>query len=104
MATTYMTRLFGGRDIAVTYDSGAGTLAIFGQSISIASLPISLQQRWSEAIGGAVSGIPDQTFFRGSFGGDTLGQAVGAILDNQATWRTAVQAVLVNLRQDTPLR
>ncbi|UPT97258.1 hypothetical protein J4G48_0003485 [Bradyrhizobium barranii subsp. apii] len=91
-AIVFTTRLFGGHDIGITFDSIAGTLAILGQSITISSLPASLQQRWSDAIGGASSGIP--TGARGPFGGDNIGQAVGAILDGQPVWRNAVQAAL----------
>lgn len=88
-AIVYTTRLLGGRDVGVTYDSAAGTLAILGQSVTISTLPASLQQRWSDALS---SGVPVSA--RGAFGGDNVGQAVGAILDNQSAWRTAVQAAL----------
>lgn len=90
-AIVYTTRLFGGRDVGVTYDSAAGTLAILGQSVTISTLPASLQQRWSDALNSG-SGVPVGA--RGAFGGDNVGQAVGAILDTQPTWRTAVQAAL----------
>ncbi|WP_375791091.1 hypothetical protein ACE102_03115 [Bradyrhizobium sp. vgs-9] len=95
--TTYTTRLFGGRDIGITYDSVAGTLSILGQSVSISSLPTSLQQRWSDALNSS-SGVPAGA--RGAFGGDNVGQVVGVILDNQPTWRSAVQTALTGYLQE----
>jgi hypothetical protein len=92
-AQTFLIRLFGGRDLAVAFDSGAGTISILGQSISIASLPAALQAQWEAAIGGAISGIGLGP--RPAFGGDNISATVGAILDNQSSWRSAVTAALV---------
>jgi len=91
---TYLCRLFGGRDIGVTYDSGGGTISILGQSISIASLPSALQAQWQSAIGGANSTFSPPGASRPAFGGDNISQTVGNILDSQATWRAAVTAAL----------
>ncbi len=90
MATTYLCRLFGGRDLGVAYDSVAGTLSIMNQSVSIASLPTSLQQQWQTAVG---TTNPNQA---GSpaFGGDNIRAAVGAILDATPTWNAAVRAAV----------
>ena len=86
----YVCRLFGGRDIGVSYDNGAGTLAILGQSLTISTLSAALQARWSAAVGSA--GI--NTGARGAFSGDNVTSAVGDILDNQPAWRNSVQAAL----------
>ena len=51
----FLCRLFGGRDLAATYDNGAGTISILGQSVTISSLSSGLQARWQSAIGGASS-------------------------------------------------
>jgi hypothetical protein len=91
---TFLCRLFGGRDLAVTYDNGAGTISIFGQSVTISSLSSALQARWTAAIGGASSGYSPAGASRPAFGGDTVSSAVGAILDNQPATRTAIAAAL----------
>jgi hypothetical protein len=89
-AQTFVCRLLGGRDVGVTYDSGAGTISVFGQSISISSLSSALQAQWQAAIGGASSGIPAGS--RPAFGGDNISAAVGEILDGQGAWRNSVMA------------
>src|SRR5258705_12038945 len=91
MATTYMVRLFGGRDCGLVYDSVAGTLSILNQSISISSLSSPLQALLADAILNA--GPPGS---RPAFGGSNVGRAVGEILDNQPTWRRACQLALDN--------
>jgi hypothetical protein len=91
--TIYTCRLFGGRNLGVNFDSSAGTLTILGQAITISTLPAALQAQWAAAIANAATGaggvsqgpIP-------SFGGDNVGQAIGAILDNQSVWASAVRA------------
>jgi hypothetical protein len=82
------------RDVAVSYDNGAGTLSIFGQSVTISALPSEMQDVWTAAIGGASSGYSPAGALRPAFGGDTVSSAVGAILDNQPTWRSAIAALL----------
>jgi hypothetical protein len=96
---TFVCRLFGGRDVGVTYDSGAGTLSIFGQSVTISSLSSALQAQWQSATGGTVVG----TSSRPAFGGDNVSNAVGAILDNQPTWRTAIMSTLATFPPE-PMR
>jgi hypothetical protein len=94
---TYVCRLFGGRDTGVTYDNVGQTLTILGQSLSISTLPTSLQAQLQAALGGASSGIVTAgASFSGrpAFGGDNITSAVGAILDNQPNWRNAVTAAL----------
>jgi hypothetical protein len=89
---TYLCRLFGGRDLAVTYD---GTnIAIMGQTIAVSSLSSSLQAQWQAAIGGASTSFSPAGALRPAFGGDNIGAAVGAILDNQPAMRTAIAAAL----------
>jgi hypothetical protein len=91
-ATVFTCRLFGGKDVGITYDSSAGTIAILGQSITISSLPAALQSQWTAALGGGGMSIPTGT--RPAFGGDNIGVAIGNILDAQPTWRAAVQTAL----------
>jgi hypothetical protein len=102
MSTTYICRLFGGRDVAVTYD-GSNTLTILGQSITISSLSASLQATWQAAIGGAQTGI-NQGASRAAFGADTMSQAVGAILDATPGVRTAVAAALATFQPEPGMR
>jgi hypothetical protein len=87
-------RLFGGRDIGVSYDSGAGTISILGQSVTISTLSSALQAQWAAAIGGASSTMSPAGASRPAFGGDNIGAAVGNILDGQPTWRNAVTTAL----------
>jgi hypothetical protein len=93
---TFLCRLFGGRDLAVTYDNGAGTISILGQSISVSSLSTALQAQWAAAIGGASSTFSTTASgaSRPAFGGDNIGATVGNILDGQPAWRNAVTAAL----------
>ena len=91
----FLIRLFGGHDLAVSYDSGAQTLTILAQMITIASLPAALQAQWQAAISGAGSGVANAS--RPAFGGDNIGAAAGAILDNQPAWRSAIQAALATV-------
>ena len=101
MSQTYLCRLFGGHDLAVSYDSGAQTLTILAQMITIASLPAALQAQWQAAISGAGSGVANAS--RPAFGGDNIGAVVGAILDNQPVWRTAVQSALAVVTSQSTL-
>jgi hypothetical protein len=87
--TTYALRLLGGRNIGVTYDSGAGTLSAMNQSINLSSLSASLQAQFASAVATTKPSLP-------AFGGDNIAQAVGAILDATPTWRTAVQAAVAS--------
>src|SRR5258708_30663724 len=87
----YVCRLFGGRDIGVTYDDVGGTISILGKSISIAALPAALQATWQAAV--ASSGTTPNGA-RAAFGGSNIGTAAGEILSNQPTWRNAVTAAL----------
>jgi hypothetical protein len=91
---TFFCRLFGGRDLGVSFDNVANTITVLGQSISIASLPAALQVEWQAAVAGASSTF--QNSGRPAFAGDNIGAIVGAILDNQPTWRSAVLAALAN--------
>jgi hypothetical protein len=98
----FMCRLFGGRDLGVTYDCGAGTISILGQSITISSLSAALQAQWQAAIGGASSTFTTTSSgsnygSKPAFGGDGIGTAVGAILDGEPSWRNAVTAALANV-------
>jgi hypothetical protein len=96
--TVYPIRLFGGRNLGVTYDSVAGTLSILNTSIAISSLSAMLQVQWATAIATTTT-APS----RPVFGGDNVTQAVGAILDAMPTWRTAVQAALAGYVAMNPL-
>lgn len=98
MTTAYTFRLFGGRDLGIIYDSTAGTLSLLGQAINIASLPASLQEQWQTALDGASSTI--STSSQPPFGGDNIGQTIGAIMDATPSWRAAIAAALSNLQQD----
>lgn len=89
---TWTVRLFGGRNVGITYDDVAGTLTILNQSISLLTLSPALQAEWAESakttpMYGAVA----------PFGGSNVGRAAGNILDNQPTWRSAVQAALAQV-------
>ena len=89
MTTTVFTvRLFGGRDIGVSYDGS--NLSILGQSIAISSLSAAQQAEWQAA------SPPPSGGSRGAFGGDNISRAVGDILDGQPTWRNAVYLALAN--------
>jgi len=95
---TFACRLFGGRALAASYDNSAQTITVLGQSISISSLPASLQAQWQTAVTSA--GI--NTGSRPAFGGDNIDQAVGAILDNQPAWRSEISAVLATVVDQAP--
>jgi hypothetical protein len=112
MSTTVFTsRIFGGRDVVVTYDNSANTITILGRSVTISSLSAALQSRWNAAIAGAASTmniggnppmsngsiIAGESSSRPSFGGDGIGQIIGAVADSQPTWRVAVQAALAGV-------
>lgn len=84
----YNVRLFGGRNLGVVYDSGANTLGIMGQTISVASLSAALQAQLASAI----ANTPPAN--KAAFGGDNFGQAVGNILDSQPIWREAIRAAI----------
>lgn len=96
-ATTYPVRLFGGRNLGVTYDSVAGTLSVLNASIALSSLSATLQNQWANAVATTAMAA------RPVFGGDNVAQAVGAILDAMPTWRTAVQAALTGYVAMNPL-
>jgi hypothetical protein len=92
MTVTVITcRLFGGRNLGVTFDSVAGTISILGQSLTLSTLSTALQAEWANAVGTIPSGtngpIP-------AFGGSNIGQAVGDILDLTPTWRNAVRTAV----------
>ena len=89
---TFITRLFGGRDIGVTYDNVAGVINILGQNLTVSTLSAALQAQWNSAVANAVGSYANGS--RPAFGGDNIGQAVGNILDNQPTWRGQVQQAL----------
>jgi hypothetical protein len=91
MATTYMCRLFGGRDVGVTWD-GVNIITILGQALSVATLPTSLQAQFASAVANAPATMGAGA--RPAFGGDNLSAVIGSIMDNQPTWRNAVQAAL----------
>lgn len=84
--TTWTVRLFGGRNIGVTYDGVM--LTALNQSISVSTLAQSLQSELAEA----AKTTPVQNI--SPFGGCNMGRAVGNVLDNQPAWRNAVQAAL----------
>jgi hypothetical protein len=90
----FLCRLFGGRDLGIVYDSGAGTISILGQSIAVSSLSAALQQKWQDALNSGTGTTPSPPFSRPAFGGDNIGTTVGLILADQATWRAAVQTAL----------
>jgi hypothetical protein len=74
-------------------DSGAGTLAIMGASVTIADLPSDLQTLWNDVV--ALNSTSVQlSGAHGAFGGNQIGQVVGEILDRTPTWREAVQAAI----------
>ena len=86
---TYVCRLFGGRDVGVTFD---GTnIGILGQTITLPSLSAALQAQFTSAVANA----PPQGS-RPAFGGDNISSAVGSILDNQPTWPASANAALTN--------
>ena len=91
---TFLCRLFGGRDVGVIYDNGAGTLTVLGQSITLSTLPAALQTQWQSAISGASTTFSPAGALRPAFGGDNVSRIVGEIFDNQPAWRNAVAAVL----------
>lgn len=93
--TTYPVRLFGGRNVGVTYDSGAGTLTVMNQAISLSSLSAALQAQWASAI------ATTNPVAKAAFAGDNIGQAVGAIMDATPTWSSAVQAALASVPADS---
>ena len=93
----FMCRLFGGRDIGVSYDNVGQSISIMGQSIAISSLPAALQAQWQAA---AISGA-SSTNSRPAFGGDNISASVGGILDNQPAWRSAIQTALAAFLQAT---
>jgi hypothetical protein len=95
--TTYPIRLFGGRNLGVTYDSVAGTVSILNTSLALSSISSSLQTLWANAV--ATSTVPSKPVF----GGDNIAQAVGAILDATPAWRTSVQAALAGYAAMNPL-
>ena len=94
---TFLCRLFGGRDVGVIYDSGAGTITIAGQSLTLSTLSSALQSQFTSALasGGVVASANGPG--RASFCGDNVQAAVGAIADAQATWRNAVISALASV-------
>jgi hypothetical protein len=95
---TFLCRLFGGRDVGATFDSGAGTLSICGQSLTLSTLSAALQAQWAAAAAGG--GLTPDKASRPAFSGDNVTMAVGAILDNQPAWRTAVAAALATFQTE----
>jgi len=89
--TTWPVRLFGGRDLGVSFDPVAGTIAILGQSVSLTSFSAALQARFNNA----VAAVPVQGATP-PFGGSNMQAAVGELLDSAPTWRSAVQTALSN--------
>jgi len=87
--STYQVRLFGGRNLGVSYDSAAGTLTVMNQAINLSSLSAALQAQWANAVATNSSTHP-------AFGGDNVSQAVGAIMDAMPAWRSAVQAAVAS--------
>lgn len=83
---TWNARLFGGRDVGVTYDDVAGTLTILNQSISLSSLTLAQQAEWVDAANSTPS------YVAAPFGGSNVGRAIGNILDMQPTCCSAVKA------------
>ena len=92
----FMVRLFAGRNLGVSYDDVAGTISILGQSLTLSTMSASLLAQWNAAIGGAASTYSAPTDSKPAFGGDNIGQAVGAVLDLNPTWRSAVTAALAS--------
>jgi hypothetical protein len=96
--TVYPIRLFGGRNMGVTYDSVAGTITVMNQALALSSLSSALQGQFASAVAtttgpsapsGALSAPP-------AFGGDNVAQAVGAIMDATPTWREAIRTAVNN--------
>jgi hypothetical protein len=96
-ATTYPVRLFGGRNLGVTYDSVAGTLSILNVSITLSSLSVALQAQWASAI------ATTNPSSRPAFAGSNVDQAAGAILDAAPAWRASVQSALAGYVAMNPL-
>ena len=92
--TVFQTRLLGGRDLAVTYDNGAGTIAVLGQSLTLSTLSSSLQAQFAAAVAGLAQPGLALPAGKAAFGGDNIGQAIGAIADASPAWRSSVLAVL----------
>src|SRR5690349_5765037 len=88
--TSYPIRLFGGRNLGVVYDSGAGTISVQGQSLTLSTLSATLQAMWANAV------ATTQPTNVGAFGGDNISAAVGAIMDAAPTWREAVRSAVAN--------
>jgi hypothetical protein len=95
--STYVCRLFGGRDVSVAYDSGGNLLSIAGQSLNIASLPSTLQSQWQTALASSGGGAGGPYSGRGAFAGDNITAAVGSILDAQPSWRAQIQAQIATV-------
>lgn len=89
---TFVVRLFGGRDVGVTYDSGAGTLAFADQSYALSTLSVALQAQFLAATGGGGSVGNGK-----SSGGDNMQAALGAIFDAQPVWRAAMMAAIATI-------
>jgi len=103
MSTTYVTRLFGGRDIGVVFDADSGTLSIAGHSIGLSTLSAGLQSRWHDAVASTapasnqVDGNGNSVLGRAAFGGDKVDIAVGAILDATPSWANAIRATIATI-------
>jgi len=95
----FICRLFGGRDVSVSYDGA--TLGILGQSITISNLSASLQATWQAAIGGS---LPPSGASRSAVGGDCISQAVGTILDATPNVRNAIAAALATFPAEPGIR
>jgi|SRR6516165_2158208 hypothetical protein len=91
--TVYVTRLFGGRNIGVTWDGA--NITIIGQSLAVSTLSPALQAQWQNAVATvALPGAPNTS--KGALGGDNISAAVGSIMDNQPAWENAIRAALAN--------
>jgi hypothetical protein len=86
--TVYPIRVLN-RNLGATFDSTANTISVQGQSISVGSLSASLQALWAAAVAGAVQ-VPSKP----SFSGTNIDAAIGQIMDQNPTWRSAVQAAV----------
>jgi len=87
----FTTRLMGGRNVGIKFDSTAGSISIAGQSLTLSTVSPTLQAQWANAVANAPPGGSV-----GAFGGDLVGQAAAAIADATPAWRTSVQTAVSN--------
>ncbi|MFH0295659.1 hypothetical protein AAFX91_00245 [Bradyrhizobium sp. 31Argb] len=98
--TTYICRLFGGRNVTTIHDSVAGTVTVAGQVLTLSTLSAALQAQFAAAIASGSGSNP--IFYKGSaaFGGCNVSQAIGSIADANPAWANAIRAALANVRDD----